>query len=177
MGAAETALAEGRADDARRALRKALRADPSLAEGWVQLGNLEAERGRPKKALDAWRKVPALDRRRGAAVYPRIHATFAALGKSEAHEQFLRELLEKLPEDAAARLALARALAERGATEEAITEVRQVLEHDADSLTAHAALARLLLRAGSAGDRDKATEALLEVLERRGLLTGREGPG
>lgn len=171
---AENAIAEGRSDDARRALRRALRADPKLAEGWEQLGNLEAERGRPKKALAAWRKVPELDRRRAVALYPRLHATFAALGRGDDYERFLRELLATLPEDAPARLALARLLAERGDVEAAAAEVRGVLERDPESLAAHGALVRTLLMAGPAGERDKATEELLDLLDRRGLLDARE---
>jgi len=89
---AAAAHAEGRTDDARRALAKALRRDPQAAAAWVELGALEAERGRPKRALAAWRKVPGIDRRRAEQVYPRLEATFAALGRTREFESGLTPL-------------------------------------------------------------------------------------
>ena len=50
---------EGKSDEERRALRRALRKDPRCARAWIHLGALEAERGRSKRALAAWRKALA----------------------------------------------------------------------------------------------------------------------
>ncbi|MDX1578395.1 MAG: tetratricopeptide repeat protein, partial [Gemmatimonadota bacterium] len=94
---AETALAEGRGDDARKALRKALRRDPQNARAWLQLGELEAQRGRSRRALAAWQRVPALDRRAAVEVYPRLEAAWAALGRAPEYEAFLTRLVEERP--------------------------------------------------------------------------------
>jgi lipopolysaccharide biosynthesis regulator YciM len=166
--------AEGRADEARRALRQALREDPACAEAWIRLGELEAERGRPRRALDAWRRVPALDRRAGARVYPLLAASCAALSRGAEHERWLRQRLEAVPDDAEARLALARALASRGEVEEAGAELRRVLERDPEHLEAHAARARLALARPGGPELGKAVAELLDALERAGWLRERE---
>lgn len=168
--AAETAHAEGRSDDARRTLRRALRRDPGHARAWMRLGELEAERGRTKRALAAWKRVPALDRRLAEGVYPRLESAFAALGRPREHEDFLRGLLEERPGDVGARLALTRALAARGATEEALGEVGELLDRSPEDLRAHAVRGRVLLDAGRDAEAAKALESLLEVLERRGWV-------
>jgi lipopolysaccharide biosynthesis regulator YciM len=133
----------------------------------VALGQVEAELGHTAKALAAWRRAAALDRRTASAVYPRLAATFAALGRAREHESFLRVLLQESPEDAGARLALARALAARGEVEDALGELRRVLEREPDHLEAHAALGRILLAEARAPELVKAHEELLDVLERQ----------
>jgi lipopolysaccharide biosynthesis regulator YciM len=169
---AEAAEAEGRSDQARRAVRRALRRRGDSVRAWILLGALEAERGRSKAALAAWSRVPEIDRRSGPAVYPRIEATYAALDRSREFEDFLRRLLDGRPDDPGARLALARTLGARGETDGAVDELRRLLEADADDLEARAALVRLLLAEGR--DARSESAALLEVLERRGLLRSQE---
>jgi lipopolysaccharide biosynthesis regulator YciM len=169
---AETAQAEGRSDDARRAVKRALRRQRNSVRGWLLLGTLEVERGRSRAALAAWSRVPALDRRSGPVVYPRIEATYAALERTRDYERFLRDLLEARPDDPGARLALARTLAARGDADEAEAELQRLLEADPDDLEVRGALGRLLL-----SDRREVSTAfgeLLDALDRRGLLRARE---
>jgi lipopolysaccharide biosynthesis regulator YciM len=134
---------------------------------WVALGEIESEFARPRKALAAWRRVAALDRRAAPRVYPRLAAASAVLGAAADHERWLRGLLDEQPDDFEARLALARALAARGATDEAEAELRAALEREPESLAAHAALGRVLLAEGRSEAAAKAHEELLGVLERR----------
>jgi lipopolysaccharide biosynthesis regulator YciM len=172
---AEAAAAEGRSHDARRAVKQALRKDRACVRAWGLLGDLEAERGRSRAALAAWSRVPRLDRAGARRVYPRLEATYAALGRTREYETFLRELLTEAPEDAVARMALARTLAERGDADDAISELRQALARDADDLEARGALGRLLLSESRDEEATKEYAELLDVLERRGLLGSREG--
>jgi len=167
---ARAAQAEGRSEVARRALRRALRRDPACAEAWIELGALEAERGRGKRALAAWKKVAELDPRAAARVYPRLEATYASLGRSREFESWLRELLSRRPGDAAARLALVRTLAGRGAVEAALEEADPLLAEGSPNLPAHAARARVLLGAGREAEASKALEEILVVLDGLGLL-------
>ena len=167
---ARTAEAEGRASDARKALKKALRRNRENLDAWTLLGRLEAEERRPKRALAAWKRVPEIDRRAGPRVYPQLAASFAAGGKARDYETYLEGLLEAQPDDPAARLALAEARAARGDREGAIREIRQVLERDGGHLAALGALGRALLASGDHGDALKSYAELLGVLERRGLL-------
>jgi len=164
---------EGRTDGARKAFKRALKIDPECVRAWIALGEVEAELGRTKDALAAWKRVPEVDRRAGAAVYPRIAATFAALDRARDHETWLRELLDADSGDAAARLALARALAARGAFEEARAEVRHVLDREPNHLEAHATLGRVLQAEGREAELAKAHAALLDVLEREAPIAPR----
>jgi len=164
---AEAAAAEGRSQDARRAVKQALRRDRRQAAGWALLGELEAERGKARAALAAWSRVPRLERAAGPRVYPQLEATFAALGRAREWEEYLRELLGETPGDPGARLALARALAARGESEEALAELRRLLAQDADHLEARGALGRILLAEGREAEAAKEYAELLDVLARR----------
>jgi tetratricopeptide (TPR) repeat protein len=97
---------------------------------WIVLGQLEAERGRSKAALARGRACRRSTARAGRSVYPHIESAYAALDRSRDFEAFLRALLEERGDDLHARLALARALAARGEIEEALAELRRLLERD-----------------------------------------------
>ena len=170
----EAERAEGRGDAARRALAKSLKLVRDQALAWLRLGELEAERGKPKKAVAAWQNALDADRRVAALVYPRLEAALADLGRSVQFEGDLRKRLEARPDDAGARLAWSRSLATRGETGAAIEEVEALLTQDPERLDLHAARARLLLATGREGEAAKALAALIEVLERGGLLVPRE---
>ena len=87
----------GRSEDARKILRRALRRDGSLARAWVRLGALEAERGKDKKALEAWRKVPEVDRRAAAHVYAIVagDVAIAAFMMNHLERRFFQHLGER----------------------------------------------------------------------------------
>lgn len=163
---AQVERGEGRTQAARKALRRGLELDPRAVSAWVALGEVEAELGRSKDAVAAWQHVAAVDRRAGSLVYPRIAAALSALGRPRDYEAWLRELLVGDGDDAAARLALARALAARGASSEALDEVATVLDREPQNLEAHAVRGRILLSEGRDAEVVKAHEALLDLLER-----------
>jgi lipopolysaccharide biosynthesis regulator YciM len=171
---AEAARAEGRSDDARKAVKRALRQDAKNVRAWIVLGELEAERGRAKAALAAWLRVPELDRREGPRVYPQLEATYAALGRTREFETCLRGLLAKRPDDRGARLALARSLAARGDAGPALAELGQLIEREPEDLEARATLGRILLAERRDAEVAKAHAELIAALERQGLLRARE---
>lgn len=162
--AARSAHAEGRHDDARAAVRRALRRDGHCGEALVLLGQLEAERGHARNALHAWREVPRVAPELAAGVYPRLAATYAALDRAQEFEGFLRELLAQRPDDADARLALARQLASRGERDGAETEVRRILAAEPRHWHARAFLGSLLLAPEVAPERVAAEYAELLAL-------------
>ena len=173
---AEADRAAGRHDEARRAVSKALRANPRLVRAWLLEGELAAERGKSKAALAAWSKIPELDRRAGALVYPRLESAYAAQDRADEFADYLRQLLDAQPGDSQARLALARTLAARGETEEALAELRRLLERDPENLEARAELGRLLIAERRDSELGKEHAELLDSLERRGLLRASAGP-
>jgi lipopolysaccharide biosynthesis regulator YciM len=171
---ADASRAEGRSQEARKAVKRALRQDPKSVRGWIVLGELEAELGRAKAALAAWLRVPEIDRRAGPQVYPLLEATYASLGRTREFETCLRGLLAARPDDRGVRLALARSLAARGDAEPALAELARVLERDPDDLEARATLGRILLAEAREAEVAKAHAELIEALERQGLLRARE---
>jgi lipopolysaccharide biosynthesis regulator YciM len=171
---ADAARAEGRAADARKALKRALARDRNCVRAWIALGDADAESGRTRAALAAWRRVPEIDPAAGPAVYPRLAAALAGAGRAGEHETWLRKRLEGDPDDASARLALARALAARGANDEAAAEARAVLSRQPDMLEARGALGRILLGDHRDPEAVKEYAELLEVLERLGLFRSRD---
>lgn len=165
---AQAEHAEGRYDVARKAVKRALRRDADNADARMLLGELEAERGRNKAALAAWREVAERGGPRAADAHPKLEASFAALDRARGYETFLRTLLERRPDDAAARMALARTLASRGETDSAALELRRVIDTHPRELPPRLALGRLLLDAGRDADALKAYEELLAWLETPG---------
>lgn len=163
---ADAAHAEGRSDDARRIVRRARRRHRGYAPALLLLGTLEAERGRNAAALSAWREAAEMDPRCGGFVYPRLEAAFAAAGRARDFATFLRELLEKRPDDATARIALARALAAWGEVDAAVAELRTLIERGGDGVAARAALVGVLLATGRQAELRAEVAALLELLAR-----------
>jgi lipopolysaccharide biosynthesis regulator YciM len=174
LAKARAAHAAGREDEARRALRKAVGRDARCAEAHLLQGRLEAERGRNKPALAAWQAAVGVDPATDREAYPLIASTYAALDRSADFEKWLRGRLEKEPGDVEGRIALAGWLAERGDRNEAIVEVRKVLEVAPDEHRARALLGRWLL---DEGRKDEAASELLGWLSafERGTLAASDG--
>lgn len=123
------------------------------------LGELEAERGRTRKALSAWQRAAERDPSVAALAYPKIEATHAALGRPRDTERWLRRTLERRPGDEATLIALCRVLSARGETREAL----QVLEKEGNVAAVPLSLALLRCRLLLAED-DKGARAALEAL-------------
>jgi lipopolysaccharide biosynthesis regulator YciM len=144
----EAERAEGRGDAARRALAKSLKLARDQALAWLRLGELEAERGKPKKAVAAWQKALDADRRVAALVYPRLEAALAELGGPagdvEGHQVVGGVGVEH------------RAHALRGLVDLAVVVVLlAALEHEVLEEVGHAVLVRALgARTGFEGDQD-----------------------
>jgi len=170
---AEAAHAEGEATAARRTLKRCLRRDSGCAEAWALLGQVEAERGKDARALEAWKKAAMADPKRAVPLYPRIQATFAARGKPLEFERFLRELLERRPGDRAATLALVRSLGSRGDSAAAVEEIERAIAAFPDDPVLRAELGRQLLTAGHDAEALKAYQDLVATIER----LERDAPG
>ena len=171
-GLAHVRTVQGRYGDAIQLLMQAddqlaQEGDPFVRAGVMHmLGELEAERGRSARAVDAWRKAVSADRAFGRTLLPKIEAGFAARKKVQEYEKFVRSLLEERPEDASAHVALARSLAARGETVEAIESLSRAVEIAPGAPSLRVELGRLLLDGGQEGEALKAFGALLDVIER-----------
>ena len=157
---------EGDADAARATLKRALRRDKTSAAAWSMLGDLEAERGRDARAIDAWRKAVTADGSLGRGLLPKIEAGYAARKKPQDYEKLLRSLIEERPAEPSTRVALARTLASRGDTRSAIEELSRAIEVAPSESSLRVELGRMLLDAGQDGEALKSYAALLDAIER-----------
>lgn len=168
LRAARLARSEGKLEEARRATKRALAAEPRSAPAWRLVAELEDARGRTRKALAAARRAAELDRLTPPEAYAVLARLFDARGQAREHDAFLRRLSERRPDDSGPRLALARARAAQGASADALASVEEVLARDADDLEAHAIRAELLA-ASESGAAAKALSELTQALARQGL--------
>lgn len=159
---------------ARSSLKKCLKRDPQCGEAWIMLGELEAERGKTAKALDAWKRGAACDAERAQEIYPKIDASFAAKGKPDGFISYLRDLLKEDPVRHGARVSLARALSSKGETREAIEELGNGLKVSPAATELHAELGAQLLASKLEGEALRAYAALVDVLSMDGASPSSE---
>lgn len=169
LGWARARHDEGDADGARSALKKCLRRDKTCAEAWARLGELEAEKGRDARAIDAWRRAVEADPTLAEALLPRIEAGHAARKKPAEYEKFLRAQLETRPGDAALHVALARMLKARGDGNEAIEVLARAIESVPSAVSLRVELGRQLIETGQESEALKAYAGLLDALD-QGVL-------
>lgn len=172
LSQAQTQHEVGEHDAARATLKRCLKRYKRCGPAWALLGDLEVERGKDSRALDAWKRGIQADAGVSAALYPKLDAAFAAAGKPAEFEKFVRGVLKTRPEDPDAHVALARARVARGETREAIDELSRAIELAPEAASLRIELGRLLLTAGQESEALKAYSSLLDTLEQHsGLLT------
>jgi lipopolysaccharide biosynthesis regulator YciM len=156
---------EGRGKEARKAAKLAVRRDARCAQAQIVLGQLEVDRGRDKAALEAWKKVPQLDRRLAVDLYPKIESAFAATEQAREYETYLRALVDERPGERGASLALARYLSARGDLDQALLELKRLLDRDPDNLQVRIVLGQCLLASRREDEIVGEFGNLLELLE------------
>ena len=165
LAQSDAQIETGDHDGARRSIKRCLRRNKTCGRAWLRLGELEAERGKTNRALDAWKRGAESDPRAAAEIYPKLAATFAAKGKAEDFDAFLLKLLERRPEDHFARIALARARRSRGDSASAIEDLARAVEVAPEALSLRSELGRQLIASGQDSEALKAYGELLEVID------------
>lgn len=166
---ARCAIEAGDDETARAALKKRLRRDKACAEALQLLGDLEAERGRDAKAIDAWRRAVEADAGLGSELLPKLEAGYAARDKTRDYEKLLDRLIEERPGDPAVRIARARLLEGRGDLDAAIETLARAVEVIPRDPGLRVELGRRLVDSGQGGEALKAYQDLLDTLETTGF--------
>ena len=172
LAEAQACTDEGDHNGARQALKRCLRRDTDCGPAYALLGQLEAERGKTGKALDAWKRAAKTDPVLARELYPKLDAGFAANGKTGDFETFMRDILSARPRDAFARIALARALGSRGESIAAIEELARAIDVEPGELSLRAELGRQLLAANQDSEALKAYAELVDQIQRGGADEG-----
>lgn len=144
-------LNDGRLDEARRHLERALDSNPGDAVCYNQLGVILARQGDPAGAQQLYRRALQL-----RPLYADAHYNLGVLLAAEgAAEQALRHYLDARKvrdHDAELENNLGVTLAQLGRTEEAMEHFRRVLQLDPDSAEGHGNLGNLLFEGNRVGD-------------------------
>lgn len=139
---AEVCRQQGRLDEAEAAARRAVAADPGLAEGWNNLGIILQEAGQLAASLDCLQRVAAL-----LPDSPQAHNnlgnTCKRLGDNPQALAHYRRALELEPDYAQALSNMAVALGDEGRHEAALAAIRRAIEIDPLLPQAHLNLAAL----------------------------------
>ncbi|MBJ18003.1 MAG: hypothetical protein GY910_28750 [bacterium] len=173
LSQAQSQLDEGDHDGGRGTLKRCLRRYKTCGSAWAMLGQIEVERGKDAKALDAWRRGALADPEMAPTLYPMIEASYSARGKSQDYEKFLKGILQDRPADHGARIALARMLVSRGEAANAIEELSRAIEVEPHHMGLRVELGRQLLASGHEVEAIKAYTGLLDALE-QGILVFEE---
>ncbi len=156
--------ARGQIGEARKAFRRAVAADRRCAEPYLVMGDIRMDEGKPKKAIDLWRRALPLESRAAGVLYIRLSRAFEVVSDADGFWRFMQERRAAAPDDPEVRLWWARAALRTGAVERAIAELRQLVLDEPDCYPAYAEVGRALLRAGREPEAVKAFELLLEHL-------------
>ena len=120
------ALSRGYTEHARKALRRALSADPDCARANMLLGDLERELGRYKAAVKAYEAVGTQDPALLPEILDGLAAAYRGLGRPGQMETFLRDTVTRMP-DGRLMVRLAEVIRERRGTQAAIRELTLML--------------------------------------------------
>src|SRR6185503_11545223 len=157
-------LTRGEPKAAAPALARAASIDPGFAAAWLQLSRADERLGLDEEALRAAQRAASAAGAAGERVALEARAQEALLrDQPETAQQALTQLVERYPNDLAARLALAEAYGNQGDYEHAMTVLRQVVDRDPKDARAWFLLGRFAIRAGDAqlAAEDYLTKALL----------------
>ncbi len=92
---AEEAFAAKNLSQSREYLKKSLSSDPNCARASILFGDIEAEEGRHKEAIKAWKRIEEQDPRYLGEVAGRLSASFKQLNDDAGMYQFFEDALQR----------------------------------------------------------------------------------
>ncbi len=141
LKAGETAAAHAR-------FQAALDLDATVTPASVNLGDTLVREGRLPEALALWEGVVDDAPDRSHLVLDRLERAYADAGTPDRFLDLCRRVAAAHPRNWRARLALGRALADRGQADAALDQLLEALSHNPHGLTVHEAIWDLLLAHG-----------------------------
>jgi lipopolysaccharide assembly protein B len=163
----ESLLREGKAAEAKRQFKDALRLDRNHPAALLRLGDIYYETDRAERAIVLWKGLASAHPERAHLVLGRLESAYFEKGRFSEMGQAYEEILARNPRDVRTLTALARMHLKKGDTSEANRALNEALEIDPDWLPARLLLVNLHRRRGELTRALDEMEALL-----RGLGTG-----
>lgn len=154
------AMRQGNLNLAEERLNQAVTLRPDLAEGWLNLGQIQALRGKDQEAISYYQRELSLAPGDHRAYY-HMGKAYSKLGRSEEAIRHLRTAIQLRPSYWEAHYALGEELAFSGQTKAAREKFEEVLRLKPDYAMAHFNLAVAQI---ASGDRAAGVKHLEEVL-------------
>jgi lipopolysaccharide assembly protein B len=142
------ALKAGDLPTAQARFQAALDLDGFVTPASVNLGDTLERDGRRDEAVAVWEGLVASTPERAHLVLDRLQRVYAARGEPDRFLELCRRLVASSPQNWRARLALGRALADRGELRPALDQLLEALSHNPHGLTVHEAIWEALLGVG-----------------------------
>ena len=134
------AMSRNEADAAVSRFESAIALDEAALPAYLNLGDLERQRGRIAEAIDLWERVIEIAPERAYLVFDRIDAATRQQGDDRRFPALCRRLIQTNPQDWRARLALGRHLTDHAQPAEALTHLFDSLVHNPHALSIHQAV-------------------------------------
>ena len=157
-------FANGDMDSAKRSYKKAISLDPNCIDALIHLGDLHASQEAHAKAISVWKKVIQIDPSFTYLVYDRLYNAYSKKN-SRGFGNFLRKRSVEDRNSAHIHFALGVYLHKEGQIDDAVSELRSVIEINPNSLDARRELGRILMEQGREDELAAEYQNLLETLD------------
>jgi lipopolysaccharide biosynthesis regulator YciM len=159
--AGETFLREGKAREAERQFKSALRLDKDHPAALLRLGDICYHRDHKERAVVLWKGLARTHPHLAYLVLDRLETAYFERGRMSEMALAYEELLARTPKDARLHLALARMHVKKGDLPEAARVLAQALEIEPGSLPARLLLVNVHRRLGDVSRALDQVEGLL----------------
>lgn len=153
---------KGLASQAKKAFKKSVSLDARCIDAYLHLGDLYYGEESYSKAIATWKKVMEVAPSFTYLAYPRLEEAYFKLNEFSKIEEILRENSKKNYNDIHTHFALAEHLYKKSHVEEAISELKIVLDLHPSNLKARQTLGRYMLEQGKEGDAVEIYQAIFD---------------
>ena len=131
-------------EGAERRFQRAIDIEHRAYPAYLYYGDLQLKRGNTEKAVEMWEQLIRTSYKRAHLAFERLERAYAELGRKDAMEAILREVMEKNRYDWRSRMYLAQIFAKSGDADASFKLFREAVELNPHSLAVHQKVWKLL---------------------------------
>jgi len=161
---AKSLVEQGLTSQAYKVFKKAISLNRRCTEAYLHLGDLYFSEKKYKKAVQSWKNVMEITPQYAYLAYPRLEEAYFNLNQFGKIEEVLRENADKNRDDIQTHIAMAEHLYRKSMPDEAIGELRSLLESQPLHMRVRRQLAKYLKEQGRQSDAIKVYESILDDL-------------
>lgn len=139
-------MEQGDLELAEKRFTKALELEPKTYPAYLHYGDLKLSQGDLDGATELWETLARKNHKRAHLVFRRLRKAYTELGKPEAIESILKEIMDDSPNEWRSRMFYAQVLQDRGDNEGALICLQKALQINPGNLSIHLKVWRLLQR-------------------------------